>query len=172
MASLVQLLLAQARHLAITDPTRPQQVNLRRAISGTYYALFHFLIEEANRFLLGTTAARAGLRDIVTRAFTHTEMATTARSFVRGTLPAAIVRRLGPLAIPNAVRQLAEAFLDLQDQRHLADYDVSESFLRGEVIVLVEQAETAVAAWPAVRDDPAAELFLLGLLVWNRIRDR
>jgi hypothetical protein len=36
-------LLEQAGNLARLDPTRPKQVNLRRAVSSAYYALFHLL---------------------------------------------------------------------------------------------------------------------------------
>lgn len=165
-------LLEQARHLAAVDPTRPQQGNLRRAVSASYYALFHFLVEEANRLLLGTTVPRAGLRDLLARAYTHTEMAATARTFAGGTLPAAQSQRLGAPAIPGALRTLAGTFLDAQDQRHLADYDPGGSFNRDGVITLIDSVELAIAGWPTIRDDLTAELFLISLLVWNRIRDK
>jgi hypothetical protein len=165
-------LLGQARHLALVDPTRPQQGNLRRAVSAGYYALFHFLVEEANRLLLGATPARAALRDLLARAFTHTEMAATARTFAGGTLPAAQNQRLGAPAIPEALRVLANTFLDAQDQRHLADYDPGGSFSRGDVLAFIDSVELAIAGWPTIRDDLTAELFLISLLVWNRIRDK
>jgi hypothetical protein len=165
-------LLGQARHLALLDPTRPQQVNLRRAISSAYYALFHFLIEEANRFLIGTTTERTGLRNVLTRAFAHTEMATTARSFATGPLPPGILQRMGTTPIPASLRQSAQTFLVAQELRHLGDYDLARTFLRSEVLALINRVEQVFAAWPALRDNRATELFLLGLLVWNRIRDR
>ncbi len=172
MASLVQPLLNQARQLALIDPTRPQQANLRRAVSSAYYALFHFLVEETNRFLIGTTPERAGLRDVLARAYTHTEMATTARSFAGGNLPAGVTRRMGLLTIPAALQNLAQTFLDTQERRHLADYDLAETFSRSMVLAFIVRVEQAIDAWPAIRDEPASELFLLGLLVWGRIRDR
>jgi hypothetical protein len=165
-------LLIQARRLARLDPRRPQQGNLRRAVSAAYYALFHFLIDEACRFLLGTGPGRARLRKTLARAFAHAEMANAAQSFAGGTLPRAIARRLGAVAIPHAVQELAEQFLAIQYQRHLADYDLSISFSRGDAIRLVEAIERAVANWLPIRTDPAAEFFLLSLLVWNRIRER
>ena len=66
-ASVVRPYLAQARLLALQDPTRPQQANLRAAVSRAYYAIFHFLIEEANRFYLGTTPENEGFRDLLGR---------------------------------------------------------------------------------------------------------
>ena len=40
-------LLEQAYHLARREPKRPRQASLRRAVSTSYYALFHLLISEA-----------------------------------------------------------------------------------------------------------------------------
>ncbi len=33
----------------VLDSTRPRQANLRRAVSGAYYALFHVLVHDASR---------------------------------------------------------------------------------------------------------------------------
>lgn len=55
-AALHAQLLHQARHLAIKEPSRPQQASLRRAVSTAYYALFHFLIDEACRIWVGAGA--------------------------------------------------------------------------------------------------------------------
>jgi hypothetical protein len=169
---LSQQLLAQARRLALLDARRPQQGNLRRAVSSGYYGLFHFLIEEANRFLLGTTAARGRLRNVLARAFTHTEMASAARTFAGGNLPATLSLRLGAPAIPSGLRELARTFEESQELRYLADYDPGESFARDGVLVFLDDIERAIAGWPAIRDEPAAEFFLVALLVWNRVRDR
>ena len=49
-------LILQARMLAGSDPRRPKQATLRRAISTAYYGIFHFLIEESTQLLLGTAA--------------------------------------------------------------------------------------------------------------------
>src|SRR5271154_1505744 len=40
-------LLDQAEQLATREPKRPKQASLRRAVSTSYYALFHLLISEA-----------------------------------------------------------------------------------------------------------------------------
>ena len=46
-------LLEQARRLALLDRRRPKQANLRRAVSAAYYSLFHFLVDESCRGILG-----------------------------------------------------------------------------------------------------------------------
>ena len=52
-------LLRQARQLALKEPRRPSQASLRRAISASYYALFHLLVDEApNRSSCSICTAR------------------------------------------------------------------------------------------------------------------
>ncbi len=68
-------LLEQARHLANRRPRQPRQGDLRRAVSAAYYSLFHFLIDEACRYLLGSSPDDHTLRTILARAFLHAEMA-------------------------------------------------------------------------------------------------
>jgi len=173
MPPLAPPLLAQARHLATIDPTRPQQVNLCRAVSSTYYAIFHHMIEESLAFFLGTTPGRESLRLVLARAFGHGEMASAARAFAGGNLPASIATRMTGVVISVDLRWFAQTFLSLQEARHLADYDHGQRFDRSEVLSLVRRAERATqTVWPAIRDTPAGELFLLSILVWNRIRER
>lgn len=108
-------LLEQARHLASREPKRPKQASLRRAVSSAYYALFH----------LQTTAAVSKWkpyrqRSALARAFDHSVMyqackKTNDKNF----------------AIPNAanvrhLKRLANIFMQLQQQRHAADYDNSK----------------------------------------------
>ena len=63
-------LLAQARLLAEKEPRRPKQASLRRAVSAAYYALFHLLVDEASRRLVGGSN-RTALRSSLARAFDH-----------------------------------------------------------------------------------------------------
>ena len=45
--SLADDLLSQANRLAAASTGRPRQADLRRAVSASYYALFHLLIGDA-----------------------------------------------------------------------------------------------------------------------------
>ena len=60
-------LLRQARQLALKEPRRPSQASLRRAISASYYALFHLLIDEVTRRMF-SGRDRAALRGCLGRA--------------------------------------------------------------------------------------------------------
>ena len=41
-------LLVRAEHLIHKEPRRPRQASLKRAVSTSYYALFHLLVSEAS----------------------------------------------------------------------------------------------------------------------------
>src|SRR5262245_50068779 len=74
-------LLAQAAWLTTKDARRPKQASLRRAVSTAYYALFHLLVDEASRFLVGG-AKRIQLRHQLARAFEHGQMRHAASAFL------------------------------------------------------------------------------------------
>src|SRR6266540_2491289 len=108
-------LLEQAYHLATRDTQgRPRQANLRRAVSSAYYALFHFLVDEACRAAIGMGPEQHALRAIVARAFEHTSMAKVSKGFASGTLPTKFQPAAGG-SIPKELRHIAEAFLSLQE---------------------------------------------------------
>jgi len=145
---------------------------LWRAVSTAYYGLFHFLIDQSSRFLVGSTGDREAFRKVLARAYLHGEMASAAKSFRGGTLPASLRRSIGTLTIPRRLRILAERFINAQDARHLADYDLSASFVRSDIIDLIDAIERTIRDWAAIRSEPASRFFLICLLTWDRIRAR
>ena len=76
-------LLRQARQLALKEPRRPLQASLRRAISASYYALFHLLVDEATKRMF-PGGYRAALRGCLARAFLHGDMKKVAQQFSEG----------------------------------------------------------------------------------------
>lgn len=122
---------------------------------------------------MGTASSDRPYRHVVARAFEHGEMARTCKSFRGGTLPQAVRGRLpAGFVVPDAVRQMAEAFLVLQEMRHRADYDSGESFRRSDVEAPVDRVEVVVRDWSAVRRGAECRFFLLSLLTWNRLTGR
>jgi hypothetical protein len=66
---------------------------------------------------------------------------------------------------------VARTFVELQDARHSADYDVSEPITRPEARQKVYSVEQAFEAWKAVKNSPNATVFLASLLLntkWGR----
>lgn len=144
-------------------------MNLRRAVSAAYYALFHFLIDRSCRMTFGGSASSRRLRLVLTRAFVHGHMAAASRRFGGGTLPAG----LGWTSpIPPGLLEVAGAFVILQEERHRADYDLLRPFSRSEAAALVQLAETSIADRPSVSNDDAARLYLALLLVWKNLEAR
>jgi hypothetical protein len=168
--SLHEDLRKQASRLARQDPHRPSQASLRRAVSAVYYALFHLLVDEATRLMLGSSRARRRLRHAIARGFQHREMAEACRSFGGGNLPPGIAGTVDPLPIPPDLGEVARVFRVLQDQRHLADYDLAFRFPRSTVFSLLQQVDGAFEAWRRVRRGDAARFFLIALSCWERMK--
>jgi hypothetical protein len=142
--SLASDLLEQAQHLSRRERTRPRQASLRRAISTAYYALFHLLIDEAIRALV----ARPELRARFARSFEHADMKQASRAFENP--PAQLAALTGGAAIPVDVQDVAAAFVELQEARHEADYNVDRTYTRLESRNLVARAVQAFEAWDRV----------------------
>ena len=161
-------LLEQATHLARRERTRPRQASLRRAVSAAYYGFFHFLIREALR-QIGPNLSEENFNRAY-RWFDHGTMSRVGRAFSQE-----VVR------IPNSkdvliqkndpgIMFIAENFAELQELRHLADYDPSAVFLRAEVLDRISHIDDAFAVWNLgkVKKSPEANTFLLSLLLWER----
>jgi hypothetical protein len=165
--SLANDLLTQARALATNEPGRPRQASLRRAVSAAYYALFHLLVEDAARQL--SAAQPAGLRAKLQRAFTHTDMKNVCLQFggVSGKAPQKLQALLSA-QLSSGLVTVARAFVDLQEARHAADYDLSTDFNRADTLSHIQKVETAFSAWRRERNSSDARVFLIALLVNER----
>ena len=52
---------------------------------------------------------------------------------------------------------MANSFVDLQQARHEADYNLRKKFSRGEAKVMIGQAEQAAADWREIRKDDVTD---------------
>ncbi len=164
-------LLEQATHLALREPKRPRQASLRRAISTAYYALYHLLVGEAARALAPSQPPLLGPR--FQRAFSHSETKTVCKQVAAGALSAATDTLVSP-PLEAELRSVAEAFVELQDARHNADYDMSRSVVRLNALSNIARATQAFRDWRSVRQAPNAKVFLAALLLqksWSRATD-
>ena len=161
-------LLAQARHLAGKEPKRPKQASLRRAVSAAYYSLFHLLVSEAASSML-RGRERSDVHPVFRRAFVHGHMKRVAESFAGGTVPKAWQAPMGEAPVSADLRQVASAFVNLQEARHEADYDFSRPFIRSDVRDLIDVAEKAAGLWRNVSGNLEGQVFMTALLVHDRI---
>ena len=157
-------LLQQAHRLATLDPRRPKQVNLRRAVSSAYYALFHLLTFEAARLY----ASDFGFQSRITRTYNHAEMKKVATFFAVGKLPKSLQPVQGSFSIRKELQNVANQFVTLQQARHEADYDLTTSYSRKDVIEQIEWTQQVFDDWNAVRKTDETRLFLACFLLWKR----
>lgn len=162
-------LLEQATHLAQLDYRRPKQASLRRAVSGAYYALFHLLVAEGTR-----NVRPSAVRHHVRRVFEHSSMKTVCKAWAIGKLDSISesTRALVTPPIEPELKAVALAFVNLQEARHAADYDLSRPLDRVEALAHIEQARQAFADWRTIRLKRNAGVFLAALLFENRWKSR
>lgn len=139
-------LIAIARMLA-TAPDygerrgRPQQMQLRKAISAAYYAVFHAMAGSNADMLIGTSLSFRR-----TPAWTQTYRALDhgfAKSRVQN----------GMDAFCPEIRSFSVAFVALQEERHRADYDPNAQFTRTNTLRLINRSEAAIKDF--INADPA-----------------
>lgn len=163
---------AEALIATLSSPAQQDahQVEQRRAISASYYALFHILAGAGAQLI---SPADAVLRNQVTRAFSHTAIRRVCDAYARSSkqpFPQALASLNRGSADPRLVN-VAAAFALLQDARHLADYDMLAIFVLSDTLELVEAARSALNDFQAVQSDLNTHVFLTALLLsdkWTR----
>src|ERR1700733_3185166 len=143
-------LLRLASDLAEKDGA--SQAELRRAVSTAYYALFHLLVSETT-----LNWSRDSSRNALGRMFDHglmkrvsSRVADAKRTPFAGEDPFAV----------SVLRLVAEAFVDLQDTRHIADYDNGKLWNPSETTDAVDLAGSAFLAWDDIKHTDIAQEYL------------
>jgi hypothetical protein len=112
------------------------------------------------------------LRNRVRRAFNHSDMKNVCEQFRRGNinnLPAPTQALINPPLTGDLVI-IADAFVELQEARHAADYDAGEFFTRPDVLAKIALVDEAFDAWRRVRRTANANVFLAALLLSRQWR--
>jgi hypothetical protein len=150
-------LLDEARYLAERGKTLNRQVSLRRAASTAYYALFHMLIDDFIQ-QWGIVHQRANLG----RLFNHGNM-----KHVSDVLNKRLKGQAGKTEA--ALQDIAALFVDLQDARQFADYDVANAF-PVDVQALIRRTGGAFVAWQSIRHERVAQDYLFDMFEDGRGR--
>lgn len=94
-----------------------------------------------------------------------------ASGFAAGTLPARLAPALPGGHTPPGLKEIAATFRALQEPRHAAEYDALRSFDRHKVLDLISRTERAMLTWASVATTDAGRLFVVALLVGDRVRE-
>ena len=163
-------LLVQARSLATSDAKKPKQANLRRGVSSAYYALFHFLSEEAARIFVGASPQNRMRRDLARRAVAHTRVKDVCQEFLKPTPRNLLQPYWISAGIPNNndLVTVCNNLIILQDFRHKADYDFSATIARSEALDACDKVKEAMAAWNRLKAShpDAVALCAMCVLLW------
>lgn len=136
-------------------PGDPKQVDVRRAVSAAYYALFHLLTAEAAQ-----NWKHESQRNRFARMFDHGRMKTCCSRVSSRPLPSDPAE----MRIAKNLKLVADLFVELQQARHTADYDNSKIWSRTQVWERIDQAQVAMDAWIGIRESEMAQEYLLDLM--------
>ena len=129
-------------------------------MSSAYYAVFHLLID----------AAVANWSNAATRP-------ALARTFDHGNMKSASIRvsnrKLFPFASEDpdfvkGLRLVADTFVQLQDHRHFADYNLTKDLEVTHAVNYVRSAEQVFVTWPKLQTSHIAQDYLVSLMVKPR----
>ena len=125
-------LLQIATDLAEVNPRRPRRADLCRAVSTTYYALFHCLARTCADRLAGSggTVGNRPMWRRVYRAPEHGQAKARCENM--------------PSSFPDDMRRFGRTFAMQQRKRHLADYDPDYRVGKSEVTADIDRARTAI----------------------------
>jgi hypothetical protein len=153
-----------------TKELHPGDVSLRRAVSAAYYALFHEINGDAVAIIAPNVPSDINHR--IQRWFDHGEMKKICGRFTAAKLDQPLLGLIGPSASSD-LQTVARSFIELQEARHRADYDLGYSFTWDEARHCIELAIRANKAWIRIQSSAEANIFILSLLLWkNWDKDR
>ena len=145
-------LLKTAKTLAEFGSSRPRDADLRRSVSTIYYAMFHTLAKCCADSLVGTTSTRSNEAwHQVYRALEHNLAKNSCDN-------KDIIKKF-----PNEIQDFAGLFKQMQEKRHLADYDPDEKFFKSAILVDISLVESAIREFKRtkIKDKRAFAVFVL-----------
>jgi uncharacterized protein (UPF0332 family) len=131
-------LIASAELLIAASKGKPSQVNLRRATSAAYYAMFHCLARDGADLLVGGAGAAKSKHawKQVYRAIDHGP--------AKNACMDKVVQQF-----PKPIEDFANVFVTMQTKRHSADYDPTSQFTKSEVMQDIATVKRAIEAFKA-----------------------
>jgi hypothetical protein len=123
--------------------------------------LFHLLTYEA----MARIVADPALRSRVGRSLDHGRMKQVCLEYSGATVVAGVLTVRSAVAIAPPLRDIGTAFVELQEARHDADYDMATPLRHPDADLKVMTAENAFLGWAACQADPSSAVFLTDLFL-------
>ena len=151
-----ELIDAAVRSFARPVHSEPlSQATIRRGVSTIYYALFHFLLDEIGRCLVGDDPSLAFRRHAVGRSISHATLNSTLAKVSKPAPDASVIavfrtsRSIEASATPSFVRAMASTFADARSKRQEADYDLSAPVSEPDARRLGNRVFVSICDWRA-----------------------
>jgi hypothetical protein len=113
----------QAEGLVTSGGGRPRQVDIRRAISASYYGLFHAVVAAAADLIIGQNNRSKPDYGLIYRTIDHNRLREFCKDVQKTSLPHKYKRYSPPAGFGADIKAFATAIVELQERRHTADYD-------------------------------------------------
>lgn len=120
-------LLEQAEQLILPPVAgAPRQADIRRAVSAAYYAVFHFVLTEVADEFVGVTKRSSTRYALVYRSVNHSALKKLCEKLSKSTASPDVLKHFPRSGLGPNLPLFANAVIELQEKRHLADYDPSQ----------------------------------------------
>ena len=157
-------LFEQADKLVEAPPAGPpRQVDLRRALSSSYCAIFHLTLTALADEFVGAAHRSTHRYALMHRSVDHRAIKDLCSVISQGKPPAKYVPYLPANGFGRQLLTFASAFIDLQDKRHRADYDVSARYRTLDARLAITTGRSALVDF-AGADAAERRMFLTLLL--------
>ena len=127
-------LLNAAKHLADYGQGKPKQAYLRRAVSTTYYAMFHALARCCADLIIGGSRAERSKA-----AWTQVY-----RALEHGAAKNACLNKSIVTKFPQRVQDFANSLVTMQNKRHEADYHPNATVFKSAVLADIAAVELVI----------------------------
>jgi len=145
----VELLEVARRLLARGSGQRGKlpSARIRRSVSTTYYALFHFLLEEVGKKTAGAGNSLRVRRRMLVRFITHKGARTALNKLKGSSIDTGVRDFFGADTAPLFASNFARVFSDAQSKRLDADYDLNKPVSARDAGVLRLRARRVIRLW-------------------------
>ncbi len=144
-------------------PGAPRQADLRRSISSSYYALFHFVVSALADEFIGFNARRTARYALVYRSLDHRPLRDICLEVIKPTPSRRFLQITPSGGFATGLQAFAAVVAELQQRRHDADYDPQQRFFVADAQHAHREASAAISRFHGV-DDDQRKLFLTLLL--------
>lgn len=160
-----QHLLDQAQLLgSARNSRRPRQVDIRRAISASYYAVFHLVLTAIADEFVGKTQRNELRYVLVYRNLDHRTFRLICEEVAKPTVPQRLQKYLPAGGLERNLRSFSDIAVRLQALRHDADYDPSSLHSSVDALFAQYLARTALSKFTLA--DPTHRKAFLTLLAF------